>query len=70
MEKIWCNYPILYILNYNFNLYVFSSRSKSKGKLVSNGHTSPAKKEKSHSCSPKNDVTMVNEEKTINSITS
>jgi len=45
--------------------YVISSRSKSKGKLVSNGHSSPTKtkKEKSRSCSPKNDVT-ISEEKT------
>lgn len=37
-------------------LFLFSSRSRSKGKLVSNGHGSPTKKEKSHSCSPKNDI--------------
>nr|BAH71308.1 ACYPI001601 [Acyrthosiphon pisum] len=37
------------------------SRSKSKGKLVSNGHTSPTKKEKSRSCSPKNDITSTEE---------
>jgi len=49
--------------------YVISSRSKSKGKLVSNGHTSPTKKEKSRSCSPKNDVTLT-EEKTTNPKTS
>lgn len=46
--------------------YVISSRSKSKGKLVSNGHSSPTKKEKSRSCSPKTEVT-VTEEKTTNS---
>lgn len=42
---------------------MYSSRSKSKGKLVSNGHSSPAKKEKSQSESPKKDVVVLNEEK-------
>jgi len=44
--------------------YVISSRSKSKGKLVSNGHTSPTNREKSRSCSPKNDVTLTEEKAT------
>lgn len=35
-------------------LYIFSSRSKSKGKLVSNGHNSPSN-------SSKNDVTIIEE---------
>jgi len=45
--------------------YVISSRSKSKGKHVSNGHSSPSIKEKSRSCSPR-DVTLI-DEKTTNS---
>lgn len=58
------SYILLYIHKTHF--YVFSSRSRSKGKLVSNGHNSPTKKEKSLSCSPKNNETLI-EEKTINS---
>lgn len=50
---------------YIFIWFIFSSRSKSKGKLVSNGHSSPNRKEESRSCSPKNDIT-VNEEKINN----
>jgi len=46
------------------HFYVISSRSKSKGKLVSNGHTSPTKREKSRSSSPKNDVNLTEEKKT------
>jgi len=56
-----------YILLLIYFIFVFSSRSKSKGKQVSNGHTSPIKKEKSVSCSPKNDLI---EDKTTKSKTS
>lgn len=42
---------------------LYSSRSQSKGKLVSNGHNSPAKKGKSLSQSPKKDVVVLNEKK-------